>query len=186
MLLGAEIFCGDYMQKRSRSGSLKSVSLNRLLLRSLEHVGLEAWRPFITSVMNPPKRDHAQLDTTALFEGQVLDPGLPATIEPKNAETLVKLYVRYESTCGHRMRKYLQDLERVQGQRKGEKVAAPRTIDAAVEVIPLCAETPTGTGPCSPDTPKLPRTFAAAWTRGYQKLGRSVRGSRASPRNHST
>jgi hypothetical protein len=49
---------------------------------------------FITSVMNPPKRDLAQFDITPLLGGQVLDPGLPATIEPKNAEILVKLYVR--------------------------------------------------------------------------------------------
>ena len=108
---------------------------------------------FITSVMDPPKRDYALSDITVVLEDPVLDPGLPAAIEPKNAEIIVKLYVRYESTCAHRMRKYLLDLERVQGQRKSEKVAAPETIDAHLQIIPLGTEAPTGTGTCSPDTP---------------------------------
>lgn len=123
------------------------------MVRTRRARGMEA--EFITSVINPPERDHAQLDTTALFEGQVLDPGLPATIEPRDAEILVKRYVRYESTCIHRLRKCLQDLERVQGQRKVEKVAAPETIDAAVQAIALGEEMPTGTGPCSNDTSKF-------------------------------
>ena len=110
---------------------------------------------FITSVMNPPKRDYAQSDITVVLEDPVLDLGLPATIEPKNAEILVKLYVRYESTCGNRMSKYLQELERVQAQRKGDKVAGSETIDADLQITPLCREAPTGTGPCSTDTPKF-------------------------------
>jgi hypothetical protein len=110
---------------------------------------------FITSVMNPPKRDHGLSDVTVVLQDPVLDPGIPAAIEPKNAEMLVNLYVRYESTCSHRARKYLLDLERVQGQRKSEKVAAPETIDAHLQIIPLGTEAPSGTGTCSPDTPKF-------------------------------
>ena len=67
-----------------------------------------------------------------MVSGALLGPGLPAAISFERAQRLVSVFQRYESTIAFRLFRTLNELERLQRMRRGEKVQAPVTVDVGV------------------------------------------------------
>ncbi len=88
---------------------------------------------YITSELNPPIHGPNLLgDDIELFQGAMLDPGLPAAISFESAQRLVSVYQRYESSIALRLFRTLHELERLQRMRQGESLPAPATVDVNV------------------------------------------------------
>ena len=88
---------------------------------------------YITSELNPPIHEpHPLGDDINLFQGAMLDPGLPATISSECARRLVSVYQRYETTFAFRLFRILHQLERLQRMRQGESLPAPASVDVSV------------------------------------------------------
>jgi len=124
----------DLIREKSPIGAIemflvKSAALD--MVKCLRARRLEA--EYITSELNPPIHGPAPLaDGTNLFQGAMLDPGLPAAISFEIAQQLVSVYSRYESTFAYRLFRTLHELERLQRMRQGERVPAPATLDVNV------------------------------------------------------
>jgi hypothetical protein len=95
---------------------------------------------YITSQLYPPILGPAMLDTDALIDGQVIDPGLPAAINDNGAQRLVDTYQRYESILLRRIHTSLHELERRQRMRAGENVPAPHAFDVTVQMTNATTE----------------------------------------------
>lgn len=95
---------------------------------------------YVTSVLNPPVTEPAEMDMSALEEPKVLDPGLPAAIDSESALCLVNTFQRYESVLVQRVHKTLHELERIQRMRRGESVPAPAAVDVDLHIKPTGQE----------------------------------------------
>ena len=106
---------------------VESVALDIVRLRRARRFEAE----YITDELNPPIHEAELCDL--LIDGQMLDPGLPATISFKAIQQLVTLQ-RYESTFANRLFRTLHELERSQRARQGESLPAPVAVDVDVNV----------------------------------------------------
>jgi hypothetical protein len=108
---------------------VESVALEMIRLRRARRLEAE----FITGELNPPIHGPNLLgDDSELFQGAMLDPGLPAAISFESAQRLVNVFQRYESTFVTRMLRLLHELERIQRMRSGERLPAPAVMDVSV------------------------------------------------------
>lgn len=112
----------------ARRIALGMVRLNRAALLEAE---------FITGELNPPITEKSGSDIDRLIadiNGQavVVDPGLRARISSEAADVLANILARYETALENRLCRCLNQLERLQRLRKGEKIPAPASVDIAV------------------------------------------------------
>jgi hypothetical protein len=108
---------------------VESLALEMVRLRRARRLEAE----YITSELNPPVHEPDLLgDDLNLFQGAMLDPGLPAAISSESAQRLVSVFQRYESTFVSRMLRLLHELERLQRMRNGERLPAPAVVDVSV------------------------------------------------------
>jgi hypothetical protein len=97
---------------------------------------------YITSILNPPTLG-PDLDTDELFQGEIIDPGLPAVMNFESVRPLVSVFQRYGTTSAHALFRNLHELERRQRMRRGENVPAPVTVDLSVHAdTPMESVTP--------------------------------------------
>lgn len=94
---------------------------------------------FITGTLNPPitKIEGRMLsDTSELLNGKtvVVDPGLPAPLPESAVEHLVGRFQRYETAIENKLYRAMNQLERLQRLRLGEKLPAPATLDMGVHL----------------------------------------------------
>ena len=96
---------------------------------------------FITAELNPPSTETVYPDGnipewTKMIERDygktvVLDPGLPARLSASNLETLLT-FQRYETAIENKLYRALNQLERLQRMRRGDKIPPPTSLDIAV------------------------------------------------------
>jgi hypothetical protein len=72
------------------------------------------------------------LDDLNLFEGALLDPGLPAALGFDSMQRLLTTYQRYENNISIRLSRTSHELERLQRLRNGERLPAPSVVDVTV------------------------------------------------------
>lgn len=94
---------------------------------------------FITGELNPPitKKEGGLLshdfeDLTG--KTVVLDPGLPAQLSTLALDSLVGKFQRYETAIENKLFRAMNQLERMQRIRLGEKLPAPATVEVGVHV----------------------------------------------------
>jgi hypothetical protein len=89
---------------------------------------------YIAGALYPPQyEENSATDLSDIFPAsELLDPGLPATLNLKVIEDVVHTFQRYETQISNRIFRNLHELERMQRARKGENVPAPVTMDVAV------------------------------------------------------
>jgi hypothetical protein len=112
----------------ARRIALDMVRLNRAALLEAE---------FITEQINPPVTENIDSDIDRMLDSinsrtVVIDPGLPARISSMAADTLANSLARYETALENRLFRCLNQLERMQRSRQGEKIPAPASADIAV------------------------------------------------------
>jgi hypothetical protein len=131
-------FCAKIMVELKPVGEIETFLVRRIALgmvRCDRAALLEA--EFITAQINPPITEASDNDLDRLFapvNGQavVVDPGLPASISSEAADTLANILARYETALENRLCRCLNQLERLQRLRQGEKIPAPASADIAV------------------------------------------------------
>ena len=62
----------------------------------------------------------------------VVDAGLPCRLGSSAVETLVNTFQRYETTIENKLYRALNQLERLQRIRRGDKIPAPAALDVNV------------------------------------------------------
>jgi hypothetical protein len=92
---------------------------------------------FITAQINPAIAEESGNDldrqlATVSREPVVVDSGLPARIFSEAADTLANTLARYETALEYRLCRCLNQVERLQRLRQGEKTTAPASTDIAV------------------------------------------------------
>lgn len=88
---------------------------------------------YITAQLNPRLTTIENVWTEVVTEKVTeLDPGLPARLWPDSLDALVGSFGRYETAIENKLYRAMNQLERLQRMRKGEKVAAPSTMDVSV------------------------------------------------------
>lgn len=107
---------------------VESIALDMVRARRARRLEAE----FITSLLNPPILGPSPLGTDEMFLPEIVDPGLPASIDAEPAQKLVGTFQRYESAISTRMVRAMHELERLQRMRKGEALPAPAAIDVNV------------------------------------------------------
>jgi hypothetical protein len=130
---GFRTILSNLMREKSPVGAIETYLVESAALEMVRWKRarrLEA--EYITSELNPPLQDPPIGDLGVLFQGEVLDPGLPAAISPESAHRLVGIFQRYESFFANRLFRILHELERLQRMRQGERLPAPATVDVSV------------------------------------------------------
>jgi hypothetical protein len=108
---------------------IKAIALDMVRLRRARRLEAE----YITGELNPPIHGPGLLgDDTKLFQGTLIDPGLPALMRSESAQRLVSVFQRYESIFLFRILRFLYDFERLQRMRSGERLPAPTAVDVSV------------------------------------------------------
>jgi hypothetical protein len=112
----------------ARRIALDMVRLNRAALLEAE---------FITAQLNPPVTETSFSDVSRVLAEMddktiTVDPGLPARISSAAADTLANIWARYETALENRLHRSLNQLERQQRLRQGEKILAPASVDIGV------------------------------------------------------
>lgn len=131
---GYRTILGDLMREKNPVGAvetflIKSAALD--MVRWLRARRLEA--EYITSELNPPIKAPDPLSGLDLvFEGQFLDPGLPAPMSSESGQRLVNIFQRYETNIANRLFRIFHELERLQRMRQGEHLPAPVSVDVSV------------------------------------------------------
>lgn len=82
---------------------------------------------FLTAQLNPPvTQGGTDADLIAALNGTVvIDPGLPARLSADAVEALANTFARYETMTENRVYRALNQLERIQRLRSGEKLPLP-------------------------------------------------------------
>jgi hypothetical protein len=131
---GYRTILNDLRHEKAPIGVVESVLVESAALdivRSRRARRLEA--EYITGELNPANYGPALLGYPVDWaHGEMLDPGLPAAISFESAQRLVSVFQRYESSFVFRLYRTLNELERLQRMRRGEKVPAPVTVDVTV------------------------------------------------------
>ena len=109
------------------------VRLRRAAMLEAEFITAEL-NPALTETTYPDGNDMSEL--TKLLEREhgktvVVDPGLPARLSASDVETL-QTFQRYETANENKLYRALNQLERLQRARKGDKIPAPAALDANV------------------------------------------------------
>jgi hypothetical protein len=108
---------------------VESAALDILTVRRARRLEAE----YITSELNPPIQTPDPLgDLDFVLQGEILDPGLPPAINAEGGQRLVNIFQRYETNIANGLFRTLQELERVQRMRQGERLPAPIAVDASV------------------------------------------------------
>ena len=89
---------------------------------------------YTTAKLNPAitKGGGFDLASIGIEEIKVVDPGLPARVGTETVATLANLFSRYETAIENRLYRAMNQLERLQRLRRGDRVAAPVSVDIAV------------------------------------------------------
>lgn len=114
---------------------VERIALCRVRLRRAAMLEAE----FITAELNPPLTETSYPDGNDMAEllerynGKtvVLDPGLPARLSASDVEILQQ-FQRYETANENRLYRALNQLERLQRMRKGDKIPTPGALDVNV------------------------------------------------------
>ncbi len=89
-----------------------------------------------TADLNPPETvSHPgkfAFDPHDLGWNEVVDPGLPAQVSEDRVDQINRTVVRYETAIEQKLFRWLNQLERLQRVRRGERVPAPATVDVNV------------------------------------------------------
>ncbi len=90
--------------------------------------------PALTETTYPDGNNMSKLDE--MFERDygktvIIDPGLPARLSASDVETLQK-FQRYETAIENKLYRALNQLERSQRMRHGDKISAPAVVDVNV------------------------------------------------------
>jgi hypothetical protein len=108
---------------------VEAIALDLVRLRRARRLEAE----YITSELNPPIHGTDPFGNDMnLFQGVLLDPGLPALMSSESAQRLVNVFQRYESIFLSRILRLFHELERLQRMRSGEKLPAPTAVDVSV------------------------------------------------------
>jgi hypothetical protein len=108
------------------------VRLRRARMLEAEFITAELHPP-VTETIYPDGNKPAWTEMVERDYGKtvVLDPGLPARLSASNIETLQK-FQRYETAIENKLYRALNQLERLQRMRRGDKIPAPATADVIV------------------------------------------------------
>ena len=91
---------------------------------------------YVTAQLNPPvtaKQGGIDMGMDAILgETVVTDPGLPARLSADAVDALANSFARYETAIENRLFRALNQLERMQRLRQGEKIPAPVSAEIAV------------------------------------------------------
>ncbi len=133
-LEGYQTILRDLMREKDPVGATETylVKASALdMVRWMRARRLEA--DYITSELNPPLYAPDPMgDLNLIFQGQVLDPGIPAAISSDSGQRLVNIFQRYETNIANRLFKSLHELERLQRMRQGERLPAPTAVDVSI------------------------------------------------------
>lgn len=130
---GYRTILSDLMREKEPVGAVETFLVTSLALdmvRWLRGRRLEA--EYVTSELNPPLHVDPLGDFDVMFQGPLLDPGLPAAISSESAHCLVSIFQRYESSIAKRLFHILHELERYQRMRRGERLPAPAALDISI------------------------------------------------------
>jgi len=93
---------------------------------------------FITEALNPPttriERGLPDFDVALTGKTIVLDPGLPASLPETVVEHLVGSFQRYEAGIENKLYRAMNQLERLQRMRRGEKLSAPAALEVGLHI----------------------------------------------------
>ncbi len=94
---------------------------------------------FITEALNPPITKitgRILSDGSELLRGKtvVVDPGLPSPLPESAVAYLAGSFQRYETAIENKLYRAMNQLERLQRLRRGEKLSAPATLDVGIHL----------------------------------------------------
>jgi hypothetical protein len=87
---------------------------------------------YIRGELHPEVRGKSSLERYKDEHEPVLDAGLPAPMSATSVEALSANFQRYESAMENKLYRAMNELERLQRMRQGERIPAPATVDVAV------------------------------------------------------
>jgi hypothetical protein len=106
----------------------RRIALGMVRLKRAESLEAE----FVTAQLNPPVTEVDPDLETMIGRTVVIDPGLPARLSTEALGVLANTIARYETAIENRLFRALNQLERMQRLRQGEKIPAPASVDIAV------------------------------------------------------
>jgi hypothetical protein len=110
------------------------VRLGRAAMLEAEFITAEVNPPLTETTYPPVSPDVARIvEMVKQTHGTtvVLDPGLPASLSASDVETLLT-FQRYETAIENKLYRALNQLERLQRVRRGDKIPAPASLDVNV------------------------------------------------------
>ena len=137
--LGYKDFMAEMKAALKPEGPIEHFLTERICLCAirLRRAGrLEA--EYITEALNPPITKLVgkmfERDTSELLNGKtvVVDPGIPAPLTEAAMEHLTNSFQRYETAIENKFYRAMNQLERLQRIRLGERLPAPATLDVGV------------------------------------------------------
>jgi hypothetical protein len=121
---------GEIENALVRHIALCLVRLRRAALVDAESL-TERLNPPVTETRYPDGCDTAEVMERLTGKTVVLDPGLPARLSVSDVEALQKIQ-RYETSVENKLFRALNQLERRQRIRHGDKIPAPASLDVSV------------------------------------------------------
>ncbi len=142
---GFEGLCAKLQADLQPVGEVEKFLTHRIALcivRVKRAAQLEA--EFTTAQLNPPIVETKIIETgemTKFMEGQydvtetiVQDAGLPARLSIEDVGAMIDKFQRYETAIENKLYRAMNQLERMQRQRRGEQIPPPATGDIGVHV----------------------------------------------------
>ena len=128
-------FCAKIATKLQPIGEIEAFLARRIALGMVRLKRAELLEAeFVTAQLNPPVTEVDPDLETMLGRTAVIDPGLPARIPADALGVLANTIARYETAIENRLFRALNQLERMQRLRQGEKIPLPVSLDFAVHV----------------------------------------------------
>jgi hypothetical protein len=87
---------------------------------------------YIRGELHPQVRGKSTSEQYREENRPLIDPGLPATMKAGSVVALSGIFQRYESTMENKLYRAMNELERLQRMRQGERISAPATVDVTV------------------------------------------------------
>ena len=115
------------------AGDIESFLVERIALaivRLRRIARMEA--EYIRGELHPVIRGKSSSERVRWRERPVLDPGLPATMKAGSVVVLEGIFQRYETAMENKLYRAMNELERLQRMRQGERISAPAVVDVAV------------------------------------------------------
>ena len=107
---------------------VERIALAMVRLRRIARMEAE----YIRGELHPKVLGNYTDGSARIIERRVLDPGLPAPMSGESVEALAGTFQRYETAMENKLYRAMNELERLQRMRQGERIAAPATVDVAV------------------------------------------------------